>query len=176
MFSLICAWINSWVNNREDGDLKRYRVHYDVIVMGIVIFFYGFPPAEPKELLRKDKGWLTHVGPNSWWHMEYAQHAAYNPNSKRLGFRHPRRLKDPPIRFEGGHNPKKAPNPHPPGTEQATSQYLGQWELSNYNWRIYASRSLDELKVWIRLNQIIMEWKAWLNSDKASWLMIYILT
>ena len=33
MFSLICARINDWVNNREAGDLRRYRAHYDVIVM-----------------------------------------------------------------------------------------------------------------------------------------------
>ena len=33
MFSLICAWINGWVNNREAGDLRRYHAHYDVIVM-----------------------------------------------------------------------------------------------------------------------------------------------
>ena len=33
MFSLICVWINGWVNNREAGDLGRYRPHYDVIVM-----------------------------------------------------------------------------------------------------------------------------------------------
>ena len=33
MFSLICAWINDWVNNREAGDLRRQRGHYDVIVM-----------------------------------------------------------------------------------------------------------------------------------------------
>ena len=33
MFSLICVWINAWVNNREAGDLRRYRAHYDVIVM-----------------------------------------------------------------------------------------------------------------------------------------------
>ena len=33
MFSLICVWINDWVNNREAGDLRRYRAHYDVIVM-----------------------------------------------------------------------------------------------------------------------------------------------
>ena len=25
MFSLICVWINGWVNNREAGDLRRYR-------------------------------------------------------------------------------------------------------------------------------------------------------
>ena len=33
MFSLICVWINGWVNNREVGDLRRHRGHYDVIVM-----------------------------------------------------------------------------------------------------------------------------------------------
>ena len=33
MFSFICVWINSWVNNREAGDWRRYRAHYDVIVM-----------------------------------------------------------------------------------------------------------------------------------------------
>ena len=33
MFSLICVWINSWVNTREAGDLRRYRTHHDVIVM-----------------------------------------------------------------------------------------------------------------------------------------------
>ena len=33
MFSLICAWLNDWVNNREAGDLRRHRAHYDVIVM-----------------------------------------------------------------------------------------------------------------------------------------------
>ena len=33
MFSLICAWINSWVNNGEAGDLIRHCAHYDVAVM-----------------------------------------------------------------------------------------------------------------------------------------------
>ena len=32
MFSLICAWLNGWVSNREAGDLRRHRAHYDVIV------------------------------------------------------------------------------------------------------------------------------------------------
>ena len=31
MFSLICVWINGWVNNREAGDLRR--THYGVTVM-----------------------------------------------------------------------------------------------------------------------------------------------
>ena len=39
MFSLIYAWIDDWVNNREAGDLRRQRGHYDVIVMGISIEF-----------------------------------------------------------------------------------------------------------------------------------------
>ena len=33
MFSLICAWINGWVNNRAAGDLRHYRAHYDLTVM-----------------------------------------------------------------------------------------------------------------------------------------------
>ena len=33
MFSLICTRINGWVNNREAGDLRRHRAHYDVTVM-----------------------------------------------------------------------------------------------------------------------------------------------
>ena len=37
MFSLICVRINDWVNNREAGDLRRYRAHYDVILMEIAI-------------------------------------------------------------------------------------------------------------------------------------------
>ena len=33
MFSLISAWINGWVNNREASDLRRHRAHYNVTVM-----------------------------------------------------------------------------------------------------------------------------------------------
>ena len=33
MFSLICAWINDWVNNREACNLRRHGAHYDVFVM-----------------------------------------------------------------------------------------------------------------------------------------------
>ena len=32
MFSLICAWINDWVNNSEADDLVRHRAHYDITV------------------------------------------------------------------------------------------------------------------------------------------------
>ena len=33
IFSLIWAWINGWVNNRDVGDLRRHRAHYDVTLM-----------------------------------------------------------------------------------------------------------------------------------------------
>ena len=33
MFSLMCFWINGWINNGETGVLRRHRSHYEVIVM-----------------------------------------------------------------------------------------------------------------------------------------------
>ena len=30
--------INGWVKNREAGDLKRYRAHYDVIIMFLATY------------------------------------------------------------------------------------------------------------------------------------------
>ena len=32
MFSLICAWTNEWVNNRDAGDSRRHRAHYDIML------------------------------------------------------------------------------------------------------------------------------------------------
>ena len=34
-FTLICACINTWVNNGEAGDLRRHRAHHDAIVMNL---------------------------------------------------------------------------------------------------------------------------------------------
>ena len=34
-FSLICAWLDGWVNNREAGDSRRLHSHYDVTIMGL---------------------------------------------------------------------------------------------------------------------------------------------
>ena len=41
MVSLVCSWINGWVNSREAGDLGCYRAHYDVIVMASDSIAYG---------------------------------------------------------------------------------------------------------------------------------------
>ena len=42
MFSFICVWINDWVNNREAGDLRRHRGHYDVRVMSRGNFLFSW--------------------------------------------------------------------------------------------------------------------------------------
>ena len=53
MFSLICTWINGWVNNHEAGDLRSHGAHYDVTVMWSDraaggpthhSFYYNYPP------------------------------------------------------------------------------------------------------------------------------------
>ena len=44
MFSLICVWINGWVNNHEAGDLRPYHAHYDVTVMCRLKAFYARGP------------------------------------------------------------------------------------------------------------------------------------
>ena len=33
MFSVICAWINVWVNIRKAGDFRCHHAHYDITVM-----------------------------------------------------------------------------------------------------------------------------------------------
>ena len=39
MFSLICAWANGWVSNREAGDLRQHRAPYDVTVVSIIFIY-----------------------------------------------------------------------------------------------------------------------------------------
>ena len=64
MFSLICVWINGWEHNREAGDLRRYRAHYDVIVMYpcFVIILLGSMLHTPiYNPARHPKALLTHI-------------------------------------------------------------------------------------------------------------------
>ena len=52
MFSLI--WINSWVNTREAGDLRRHRAHSDVIVMKMLAYEdANFLPIAVRDIWRK---------------------------------------------------------------------------------------------------------------------------
>ena len=41
MFSLICFWINGWVNNGEAGGLRLHRAHYDAILMISVYSYFN---------------------------------------------------------------------------------------------------------------------------------------
>ena len=42
VFPLICAWKNGWANNRDAGDLRRHRAHYDVSIMRFQCNLAGF--------------------------------------------------------------------------------------------------------------------------------------
>ena len=44
IFSLICPWKNGWANNRNAGDLRHHRAHYDVTVMHRIGSITAHPP------------------------------------------------------------------------------------------------------------------------------------
>ena len=63
IFSLIWASINGWVNNREAGDLRRNRPHYDVTVMCVWNALFLYRDSYSGGLGRcyhDDGGWLRH--------------------------------------------------------------------------------------------------------------------
>ena len=64
-FSLNCARINGWVNNREAGDLRRHRAHYDVIVIEPVS---AFSPANNPGRANENPIWWR-------WHGNKESHA-----------------------------------------------------------------------------------------------------
>ena len=71
MFSLISVWINGWVNNREAGDLRRYRAHYDVTVMLTLLSKHWLSQDDnlrvPKLLCPNDRGCSTRFNFRSFW-------------------------------------------------------------------------------------------------------------
>ena len=40
-------WINGWVNNREAGDLRRHRAHYDIVIPPIIDRLQTHNPMPP---------------------------------------------------------------------------------------------------------------------------------
>ena len=74
MFPLICVWINGWVNNREAGDLRRYRAHYHAIVMRKEILYHNifktlFGKIRVYWIFSCTNGWLTQQYPSSQIHI-----------------------------------------------------------------------------------------------------------
>ena len=64
VFSLMCVWINGWVNNREAGYLRRYRAHCDVTVMlkqKRIYCYRNYKPVTWNRRSDKQDGWcITH--------------------------------------------------------------------------------------------------------------------
>ena len=70
MFSLICVEINGWENNREAGDLRRHRAHYDVMVMIDHNLTKG--PEKKNRFILVRRGY-TYVSPQVWLIFGYVQ-------------------------------------------------------------------------------------------------------
>ena len=80
MLSLIYAWINGWVNDRDAGELKPHRAHYDVTVMistKLVSlapdeYIYHIADLEITQMIQHDcsiSPRLTHWGPVTYIYM-----------------------------------------------------------------------------------------------------------
>ena len=69
MFSLICVWLNGWVNSREAGDLRCYRAHYDVTVMEFnKMCRPQFQPDDtPSFCDRRSKSWLIDIANQDYY-------------------------------------------------------------------------------------------------------------
>ena len=61
--SLICAWINGSVNNREAGDLRHHRTHYDVTVMWRMTTIIVYLGSTLRNIYRK------YAIDYSWYHL-----------------------------------------------------------------------------------------------------------
>ena len=125
MFSLICAWINGWVNNRDAGDLRLHRANYDVTIM-IKCDTYWVAYHEIPHVVRSFLIGITYVLFNlifflnlirgtflNRWRLQH--HCIYWSSWQYAGFRQWR------------------------GTKQALNHYLNQW------WPIDASPGLGAL-------------------------------
>ena len=57
MFPLINAWTNGWTNNRDAGNLRRHRVHYDVTVMYLEDRFDSIFPSCKISVAKNKTAW-----------------------------------------------------------------------------------------------------------------------
>ena len=83
IFSLICAGITGWVNNRKAGDLRRHRAHHHVTVLGKMfpaIYINGSSASNRLELSEERERYVIDGMPcelSRMWDLEYEQ-AFYN--------------------------------------------------------------------------------------------------
>ena len=154
MFSLICAWINGWVNNREAGDLRRHRAHHDVsLIMS-------------NHILRKAINgviypcrYLSHTMLLTHWSRDKI--AAFFQTTFSSAFSCMKMLEFR-LKFHWSLFLRVQLTIVRHwfrwwlGTYQATSHYLKQWWLDY--WRIYASLGLNELKGFQVLHRTIISY------------------
>ena len=93
MFSLICAGTNDWENNRDAGDLRRHRPHYDVIVMNVL--HHGCFSRTGGMLSRRQ--WIYLGGYQYIWCLTHTKHYRKKKNMHNAWGIHP-------IEFYGGDN------------------------------------------------------------------------
>ena len=71
MFSLICAWINGWVNSHEAGKMRRHCAHYDVIVISVwsSMDSHTFRPCVLWDRMTSSLPWMTNRSADlpEWW-------------------------------------------------------------------------------------------------------------
>ena len=101
MFSLIYAWINGWVNNREAGDLRRHRAHYrrhcnelarsklmegpvntDFLII-MLCWYYSMPL---RRRHNERNGVLNHGGLDCYWTVCSGAHQRKHQSSESLDF------------------------------------------------------------------------------------------
>ena len=79
MFSLICAWINGWVNNREASSRPLegwWRIYASVkwVIVGLV---YGLLAVQPQAITEPKSGFFKmnsteHISENAWSKFKHA--------------------------------------------------------------------------------------------------------
>ena len=94
--SLICAWINGWVNNREAGDLRHHRAHYDVTVMLVITLLADVTASNSAKasagtvLTEKwDRFFFLSCIGFQWWHFcigNVIQHSRRHPEKSHVTF------------------------------------------------------------------------------------------
>ena len=75
--SLIWTWTNNWANNREAGDFRRHRAHYDDALMwhgdgmkmisAILILFDGNPRPTVEFITRSDRDKMAAIYQTTFW-------------------------------------------------------------------------------------------------------------
>ena len=65
VFSLVCAWTNGWINNRDAGGLRRQCAHYDVTVMPWLQMTFYLRMNKP--MSKQSWGWWFETPSRSLW-------------------------------------------------------------------------------------------------------------